>query len=289
LYDHNPPVTEYPCYLKPPWLNLGILGFKLESPADLQRALRVARQEYSAWSPLYYPFFRQYIDLQKYPLAVQDIMLVEEFVEGKQVTVEGWVYQNQAYVWAITDTNTYAGTRVIDNFSLPSRQPAHIQTQLAQRAVEAIGNVGLNNGFFNIEFWCHNDTVTLTELNGRAATCFYHLYRNCLGACIYQAGLLLACGRNPTVPAAGSEVVGGQFNFVTFGEDWAENLLDFARARSIPELTLYVSEGDWVKPVSEFGFVLAQLDLFGRSYEEVREEVNRLRRWLLKRPSTSPW
>ena len=65
LYGDNPRVSEYPCYLKPPWLNLGILGFKLESAADLEHALKVARQEYPSWSPLYYPFFRQYVDLQK--------------------------------------------------------------------------------------------------------------------------------------------------------------------------------------------------------------------------------
>jgi len=89
LDDDHPPVTEYPCYLKPPWLNLGILGFRLDCPDDLRRALTVARREYHSWSPLYYPFFRQYVDLQKYPLAVRDIMLVEECIDGKQVTVEG--------------------------------------------------------------------------------------------------------------------------------------------------------------------------------------------------------
>ena len=289
LSDDNPPVSTYPCYLKPPWLNLGILGFKLDSPDDLRRALRVARRDYGAWSPLYYPFFRQYIDLQKYPLAVRDIMLVEEFVDGPQVTVEGWVYQKQPHLWAITDTNTYAGTRVIDNFSLPSRQPAHIRAQLAKRAFAAIANVGLDNGFFNIEFWCHAEAVTLTEINGRAASCFYNLYRHCLGTCVYEAGLALACGRNPTLEAARTGVVGGQFNFITFGEDRAENLLNFERARAIPQLNLYVSEGDWVKQVSEFGIVLAQIDLFGRSYEEIRAEANRLRRLLLKQPQNSPW
>jgi hypothetical protein len=50
-----------------------------------------------------------------------------------------------------------------------------------------------------------------------------------------------------------------------------------------------VSEGDWVKPVSEFGFVLAQIDLFGRSYAEIKEEADQLRRRLLKQPETSPW
>lgn len=289
LHAENPAVTTYPCYLKPPWLNLGILGFKLDSPADLQHALTIARRDYGAWSPLYYPFFRRYVDLQKYPLATRDLMLVEEFVDGPQVTVEGWVHQQQAHLWAITDTNTYPGTRVIDNFSLPSRHPAHIQAQLARRAAEAIGTVGLDNGFFNIEFWCHDDDVTLTEINGRAATCFYHLYRQCLRACVYEAGLVLACGRNPAPDLTPTGVVGGQFNFITFGEDQAEHLLDFARARTIPQLTLYVSEGDGVKQVSEFGIVLAQIDVFGRSYEEIRTEANRLRRLLLKQPQSSPW
>ena len=84
-------------------------------------------------------------------------------------------------------------------------------------------------------------------------------------------------------------MVGGQFNFITFGEDWAENLLNFERARAIPQLNLYVSEGDWVKQVSEFGIVLAQIDLFGRSYEEIGAEANRLRRLLLKQAESSPW
>jgi len=289
LRDEQPRITAYPCYMKPPWLNLGILGFKLESPEDLEHALTIARRDYSAWSPLYYPFFRRYVDLKKYPLATRDIMLVEEFVDGPQVTVEGWVYHDEPYIWAITDTNTYAGTRVIDNFSLPSRHPPHMQRLLAQRAQEAIHNVGLDNGFFNIEFWCHENAVTLTEINGRAATCFYNLYRHCLDACIYEAGLQLACGKNPSVKLGETKSVGGQFNFITFAEDRADRLLDFARARTIPGLTLYFSEADQVRQMSEFGIVLAQLDLFGPSYEAIHAEAEELRHSLLRQPRKSPW
>ncbi len=289
LADAQPPVTRYPCYLKPPWLNLGILGFKLDSDADLQRALAVVRREYPAWSALYLPFFERYIDGEKFPLASREIMLVEDFVEGPQVTVEGWVANGQAALWAITDTNTYPGTRIIDNFSLPSRQPAHIQALLAQQALEAIGNIGLDNGFFNIEFWCHDDAVTLTEVNGRAATCFYNLYRRCLGACIYQAGLTLAGGQPSQPPRQQTEVVGGQFNFITFGEDWAERLFDFGQARQVRGLTIYVEPGQMIRPVSEFGVVLAQIDLFGPSYPAIRAQAEALRGRLLKQPAHSPW
>jgi hypothetical protein len=155
--------------------------------------------------------------------------------------------------------------------------------------MEAIHNVGLNNGFFNIEFWCLQDSVTLTEINGRAATCFYNLYRRCLGSCVYEAGLALATGRPLAVPSTTTGVVGGQFNFITFAEDLAEHLFDFEQARTIPQLTLYVSPRDRVKQVSEFGTVLAQIDLFGPSYEEIYAEAERLRRLLLKKPESSPW
>ena len=50
---------------------------------------RSPRREYPAWSPLYLPFFERYIDCEKFPLANREIMLVEDFVDGPQVTVEG--------------------------------------------------------------------------------------------------------------------------------------------------------------------------------------------------------
>ena len=289
IADEHPAITRYPCYLKPPWLNLGILGFKLDSADDFHRALAIARREYPAWSPLYFPFFERYIDCEKFPLATRDIMLVEDFVDGPQVTVEGWVANTQPALWAITDTNTYPGTRIIDNFSLPSRHPAHMQELLARQAMEAVGNIGLDNGFFNIEFWCHDNAVTLTEVNGRAATCFYNLYRRCLGACIYEAGLRLAGGQSPPPPPRPTAVVGGQFNLITFGEDLAENLFDFRRAQEVGELTIYVEPGQEIRPVSEFGVVLAQIDLFGPSYEAIHAEAEALRRRLLKQPAHSPW
>ena len=289
LHDPNPPVSVYPCYLKPPWLSLGILCFKLDSSADLDRALRVARRDYPTWSSLYSPLIRHYVDLNKYHLAVQDIMLVEEFVDGPQVTIDGWVYNKQPHMWVIVDTNTYPGTQVIDDFSLPSRHPAPIQAELERQAYAAIGSVGLDNGFFNVEFWCHQDRVTLIEINSRAATCFYQLYCKCMNACIYEAGLTLASGRAPSLSSVCLHVVGGQFNLITFAEDAAENLLDHKQARAIPCMTIYFEPGSQVKQMSEFGIVLAQVDLFGDSYEEIHAQAETLRRRLLKRPDMSPW
>ena len=86
-----------------------------------------------------------------------------------------------------------------------------------------------------------------------------------------------------------TDIVGGQFNFITFGEDLAENLFDFTQAREVGELTTYVEPGQEIRPVSEFGVVLAQIDLFGPSYAAIHAEAEVLRRRLLKQPAHSPW
>src|SRR5205085_2213485 len=128
----------YPAYLKPPWLKLGLLGFKVTSDDETRAAMELARHELPAWTQQYYRLFERAIDLSKYPLATTDMMLVEEFVEGRQVTVEGWSLGGAIRIWAMTDTNTFPGTRVIDNFSTPSRIDAETAETLRSKTIETI-------------------------------------------------------------------------------------------------------------------------------------------------------
>ena len=286
LDDPSPSVFGYPCFLKAPWLKLGLLGFKLEGPQDLERALAVARREYPAWSKQYAPLFREHIDREAFPLAAEDILLVEEFVEGPQVTVDGWSYGDEVHVWAITDTNLYPGSRAIDNFSLPSRHPAGLQAELACRAEEAIRAFGFRGGFWNIEFWCLPEGPKLIEVNGRSAACFNGLYEGVLEASIFAAAVELACGRDPGPPPVPQGREGGQFNFLTFGEGLAEELLDYEAARQVPGFSPVYKPGDRLRQVSEFGLLLGQVELFGESYEQIREEAEALRRRLLKSPGS---
>jgi len=72
----------YPCFLKPPWLKLGLLSSRVDGPDDLSRALAAVAPEYAAWARQYQPLFRAAVDVGRYPLALQDVMLVEELVEA---------------------------------------------------------------------------------------------------------------------------------------------------------------------------------------------------------------
>lgn len=277
LWEPRPRV-DYPAYLKPPWLKLGLLGFKLESDDDLARAMEIARREYPAWSRQYAPLFARAVDTRKYPLAAADVMLVEEFVEGPQVTVEGWVRGGRVNIWAITDTNTYPGTRVIDNFSLPSRHDAEVQEAMTRYAADAVARMGFNGGFFNAELWRTADGLRLTEINGRAAVCFAGLYHAALGADIFTAVADLACGEEPREIPRGTGEVAGQFNVITFTEGKTRELVDLEAAAQIPELAVYHEPDEVIRPASEFGAVVGQIELSGWTYEAIHQKAEEIRR-----------
>lgn len=282
LLDETLPTLTYPAYLKAPWLKLGLLGFKVTSDDETRAAMELARRELPAWSRQYYPLFERAIDLAKYPLATTNMMLAEEFIEGRQVTVEGWSLGGDIRIWAMTDTNTFDGTRVIDNFSTPSRVDAETAETLRAKTVETIRAFGFDGGFFNIEFWLTGDGVRLTEVNGRSAACFGGIYELALGADIFAAVADVATGREPRrLPRSGGTVA-GQFNVITFDDDLAGNLLDYEAAAAMPEFSAFRRAEERVRPVSEFGVVLGQIEIAGDSYGEIHARAEEMRRKLLK-------
>lgn len=53
---------------------------------------------------------------------------------------------------------------------------------LRGKTIETIRSFGFDGWFFNIEFWLTDDSVLLTEVNGRSAACFGGIYHLALTA-----------------------------------------------------------------------------------------------------------
>jgi len=274
---------ESPFYLKAPSSAVGVLGFTISSAEDLKRADKLCQAELPLMNKPLIPFFKEHLDLKKYPYACKDIMLKEDLISANQITLEGFVWNSEIHFTIMTDTNNFPNSTLIDNFSLPTRLSEPIQRKIKQQAIQDITQVGLDNCFFNVEYFYEKNAIFLIEINSRAAFCFHNLYQKIYKYNVYEAALDLCLGRSPVLPSS-SKNWGGQFNVITQDEGTSSSMYNYDLEN--PELSsLFVQRNTPIRQLSKFGVVIAQLEIFGDSYEEIKTKADKQRALLLnKRP-----
>jgi len=120
---------------------------------------------------LFNRFFERYVDLDKYPLATENIMVVEELVEdAEQHCIEGWFdSKGNPYFWAESDQIYYPGDRKsIDVYTTPSLLPRDVLDKIEEYALQIVKNHKIKRGFWNVEIWRIGDSFP--EIHQRAGT-----------------------------------------------------------------------------------------------------------------------
>jgi len=124
--------------------------------------------------------------------------LIEEFVAGDEVTLEGYVHEGRVTTIGITDSVKYEGTNSFERFEYPSGLPASRQAELAGLAERVLPALGFDGGFFNVEFVVPaTGPAQIVEVNGRIASQFAPLVEAVEGQSTYEALLRLATGEDP--------------------------------------------------------------------------------------------
>lgn len=292
---------QFPAYLKPPFLTMTLLQYRVDSQAEYDEAMSVVRRELPKYTTPFKDFFGEYVDTDEYPLATKDVMMVEEPLEDwTQHCVEGWVDPDgDCHVWAISDHNYYGGDELaIDNYTTPSTLPREAQETLIDLAADAIRQHGFEGSFWNVEIFRCPDRHVITEVNGRTASVWEPLYQGVFDTSVYEGIMHLAAGRPDLTesvapdwePDPHHDQLGSQFHAVTFGEGPAEEYVDFEFADSIEDtdIELFVEPGDTIEQLRSSGFWVARFHLFGEDYQAMLDRANEIRTGLLKRPEESP-
>jgi len=269
---------NFPFYLKAPCSSLGVLGYVIANEHEFKEKLKIIQVQLPAMTKAILPLIERYIDIKKYPLATKPIMMIEKLTTGFQITVEGFVYNNKPYFTVITDTNNFSRSQKIDNFSMPSRLTKKIQEQIKQTAQKDIKAIGLNNSFFNCEYWIDNN-ITLIEINGRAATAFYHLYKKVYHYDVFEEGIKLCLGQKPTIHFK-PHFFGGQFNIVIEQEGKSQHMIYYDKLPS--QCKIFIPSNTKVTQFSQFGRVIAQVELFGKNYTEIKKKADKIRKQVMK-------
>ncbi len=186
---------RYPMFVKPVKSFFSVGAYRIESAADLPSIGAKAVLGKTFFRP-FEMLLREYADLELGPPVI-----VEDLLQGVQVTLEGYAQGGRVHVIGVVDSIMYPGTRSFQRFEYPSALPLEAQQRMTDIATKVMTGIGFDSGLFNIEFMVNPETqsIHIIEINPRMASQFADLYEKVDGTNTYEVLLDLALGKAPNV------------------------------------------------------------------------------------------
>jgi hypothetical protein len=195
----------WPVFVKPIKAAFSVLARRVESADELARHLTFSGFERLVIRKLVQPFAD--IAARLVPGLLHPTgMLLEAPVAGRQLNLDGYVFNGQVRFLGLVDEVMYpgeqAGARHFLRFEYPSRAAADERARVEELARSLLVELGFVHGFFNLEFFVRPDgRVVFIEINPRLASQFADFYRWVDGRDLHRMVVALGLGRDPeTVP-----------------------------------------------------------------------------------------
>ncbi|MBI3007339.1 MAG: ATP-grasp domain-containing protein [candidate division NC10 bacterium] len=221
----------FPVFVKPVKSYLSILARRIEAFPDLSRTVEEARLRLAVIAEM----FDGLVGLSRLDQRLRAVpgsaLLVEEFLSGHQVTLDGYAFAGQVVPLGVVDSFFFLRSTSFERFEYPSRVPAGVQERMARIADRCIRAIGLDRTFFNMEFFYREegDAIHLIEINGRMSSQFAPLYRMVHGIDMYAMQLRLASGEEPGgreiwAPGGKQGMVAASFVLRTFEDGYVRRI-----------------------------------------------------------------
>jgi biotin carboxylase len=197
-----PPGLRCPLWLKPVKSASSELAFRAGDDREFTEAVEAIREGIDRIGQPF-EFVLEQLDL---PGEIAEVggraCLAEEEVPGRQVTVEGYVFQGDVHVHGIVDSVTYPDSTSFLRFQYPSSVPSKVAERLEDLSRKVITQIGLDGSTFNIEYFWEpdSDALCLLEINPRHSQSHARLFENVDGVSNHQVMVQLGLGVEPTLP-----------------------------------------------------------------------------------------
>ena len=193
-------------------------------------------------------------------------VIIEEFLDGPEVSVEVMVVKGYVNILQITDKETTGAPHFVEmGHTQPSRLPKDIQKQIHKVAEAACKSLGLDKGPAHVEMKVTNRGPVMIELGARMGgdNITTHLVPLSTGIDMVKATINVALGENPDIRPTlhcGSAI---RYFEVPYGR--IKKIEDVEKAKTInnvKQITFTRVVGDVSTPIQcsndRIGFVIAQ-------------------------------
>ncbi len=202
-------------------------------------------------------------------------VIVEEFLTGKEISVEVMTVNGKAYVLAVTDKTTTGHPHFVETgHAQQSEFTGEIRKQIEEVAKKAVFSVGIENGPAHVEMMVTDKGPKMIELGARmGGDCITtHLVPLSTGIDMVEATIRVACGETPDLEKKfdkGSAI--RYFNVPKGKIKEIKGVEEAEKLEGVKEITFVKNVGDEAVEINSsadrVGFIIAQ----GRDAFEAKE------------------
>lgn len=193
---------ELPFWIKPIKASGSLLGFRIESREDFERAIPLIREQILLIAEPF-NYILQQADLPREVTEVPGhFCLAESIISGRMCTLEGYSFEGEVQPIGIIDSIRYENGISFFRYEYPSTLPDLIQNQMLEITKKIVPHTGFDNSAFNIEFYWNReqDKVWLLEINTRVSQSHSDIFEKVDGQSNQQVTVQVACGEKPDFP-----------------------------------------------------------------------------------------
>lgn len=201
-----------------------------------------------------------------YSQSRSGVVLIEEFMQGHEVSVEVMVVNDKPYILAVTDKLTTGAPFFVEmGHSQQSRLPEADILKIKDLASRAVKAVGINNGPAHVEVMMTTDGPKMIELGARmGGDCITtHLVPLSTGIDMIKATIDISLGLEPDIAPKFEKGSAIRYFDVPKGEIKSiEGIKEASCIEGVQEITLIKKPGDKSTDIQSsldrVGFVIAQ-------------------------------
>lgn len=210
-------------------------------------------------------------------------VMVEEYMQGPEVSVEIMVVEGEPHILTITDKYITPPPYFVELAHCePSRLDIRTQDQIRQVAAQAVKAVGIENAPAHVELKVTGDGPKIVELAARLGGDFItsRLVPLSTGIDMVGASVLLATGEKPNLTPTRKQ--GAAIHFIHAGEEQCGVLKGITvpealyGAAGVEEIALYKKSGEAVQGTHSSNDRLGHVITVGETTEEAMERGERI-------------
>ena len=192
-------------------------------------------------------------------------VIVEEYMQGPEVSVEVIVWQGQVHILQITDKLTSGAPRFVEmGHTQPSRLSEELQNQIKDLTCRAVKSVGIENGPAHVEIMVTEAGPKMVELGARmGGDCITtHLVPLSTGVDMIKATIDICLGQAPDLTPKWNR--GAAIRYLEVPCGFIQSIENVDAAKAVPgvqEIAFTAKVGDYAGGIyssaDRIGFVIA--------------------------------